>query len=469
MSIRTRLTWAYGIGVAATLLLVGVLVWWQMSDTLVRGLETALQTQASGTLSSIENQGQAGLQDSDQAASGIWTVMMDPQSRLLDASPGAPTAVPATPGTFVAAGHRYLLRVDRAEDGTIVVTGADLAPMADAQAALARILIGVGVSVGVASLIAGWILAGRGLRPIDRLIADADALGPDDLELRLAQPTQIDEVGRLTLTLNGMLDRISESVARQRLFVAMASHELRTPLAALRAELDLADRDGAVSASEYRAAIRQARADTVRLTTLTAGLLELATIGDEAHQPARAPVSVRAIADSALRTVAPLAEQSGAVLTVDVPEEVVWVDRTRVEQALVNLLANAIMHSTGNPEVELRGALTGEGNEASLTLAVLDRGPGFGQNDPKEMFTAFRRGSGTRAQGSGLGLAMVAATALAHGGTFGAAERPGGGAIVWLAIPSLAPAAAEAPPKPPAPESEPATAGLGLRGRESAE
>lgn len=446
MSIRTRLTWAYGIGVAATLFLVGVLVWWQMSDTLVRGLETALQTQASGILSSIENQGQAGLQDSDQATPGIWNVLLNAQGAVVDASPGAPPGVPARPGSFDIDGHRYLVRFDQAEDGTMVITGADLAPVAGAQAALARILLGVGLSVGAASLVAGWLLAGRALRPIDRLIADADALEPDDLERRLAQPRRIDEVGRLTLTLNGMLDRISESVARQRLFVAMASHELRTPLAALRAELDLADRDGEATLAEYRAAVREAQGDAVRLTTLTASLLELATVGDEGRPTARVSVSAMAMATTAFRAIAPLAEQAGAVLTMDVPDQIVWVDRTRVEQALVNLLANAILHSPRPAYVELLGELSAmEATPAMsgaplLRLTVLDRGPGFGPNDPAEMFNPFRRGAMARAPGSGLGLAMVAATARAHGGTFGAEERAGGGAMVWMTVQSVAPA-----------------------------
>jgi signal transduction histidine kinase len=461
MSIRTRLTWAYGIGVAATLMVVGLLVWWQMSDTLVRGLGTAIQTQSGATLTSIENQGQAGLQDSDQAVPGIWTVLFDAQLRRFDASAGAPSDVPVVPGTFVAGGHRYLLRVDTAEDGTIVVTGADLAPVAESQAALARILLGVGLSVGAASLVAGWMLAGRGLRPIDRLIADAEALGPGDLDQRLAQPAQMDEVGRLTLTLNGMLDRIAESVTRQRLFVAMASHELRTPLAALRAELDLADRDGSASVEDYRSAIREAQADVVRLTTLTASMLELATAADETLPLVRTRVSVKALAASAMRAVAPLAQRNSVVVVVDVPDEIVWVDRTRVEQALVNLISNAIVHSTMAPHIELIGQVSG-GEARLLTLSVLDRGPGFAGNEPTEMFTAFRRGIGGRAKGSGLGLAMVAATARAHGGSHGAADREGGGAIVWLTVPAAPDVAARR-------EAVPPRAGLARPGLESAE
>lgn len=436
MTIRARLTWAYGIGVAASLVLVGLLVWWQMSDALVRSLETALQTQLGATLTSLENQGQAGLQDSDQAVPGIWTVLFDAQLRRIDATAGAPAEVPATPGEFMVGGRRYLIRVGTAEDGTLVVTGADLAPVAESQAALARILLGVGLSVGAGSLVCGWILAGRALRPIDRLVADAEALGPGDLDRRLARTGPMDEVGRLTVTLNGMLERIAESVARQRLFVAMASHELRTPLAALRAELDLADSDRNASLADYRGAIRAAQADAMRLTTLTASLLELAATSDDSMPLLRTPVSVRAVASSAARSVDPLIKRQSATLSVRAPDMSVWIDRTRVEQALVNLVSNAIVHSGESPHVELVGEVSGD-EQPWLTFTVLDRGPGFGEDDPADLFTAFRRGAGRPQKGSGLGLAIVAAAARAHGGSFGARERPDGGAAVWLTIPSI--------------------------------
>ena len=462
MSIRTRLTWAYGIGVALTLVLVGALVWWQMSDSLVQALQTSLRARAEAVLSSLENQGQAGLQEVDNATPGIWVVMLDSKGQVIDATAAAPADVPTAAGVFEAGGRTFLLRVDRAGDGTTVVTGADVAPVATAQGALARILLGVGLSVGVASLVVGWILAGRALRPIDRLIVDADALGPAELERRLTQPRQLDEVGRLTATLNRMLDRISESVGRQRLFVALASHELRTPLAALRAELDLADHDGA-DIEEYRAAIRAARVDAVRLASLTTSLLELATMGDEAHPLLRRPVSAGSLAASAIRAVAPLIEQSGSSLKTEVTAQVVWVDRGRIEQALVNLLANAIIHSSGPAQIELRGELAAGSSGRLLRLTVLDRGPGFGANDPADMFTSFRRGEGVRVAGSGLGLAMVAAAVRAHGGSFGAHDRPGGGAIVWLAIPSIV---EDQPQLDPA---LPARAGLGLQDDESAE
>jgi signal transduction histidine kinase len=314
------------------------------------------------------------------------------------------------------------------------VTGANLQPIADTQAALARLLLGVGLSVGAASLFGGWLLAGRALRPVDRLIDDAAALGPDDLERRLAQPPRMDEVGRLTLTLNGMLDRIAESVERQRLFVAMASHELRTPLAALRAELDIVERDDA-SLTDYREALHEAQGDAIRLASLATSLLDLATTREDAHSISRTPVRLRQLARSVVRSVDPLARQRGVVIELDMPDEVVWVDRTRIEHALGNLLNNAVSYSSLGGEVEVHGRIEGEPDGHTLTVEVLDRGPGIGDDPPDELFAPFHRGAYASGAGSGLGLATVAGAVRAHDGTFGAGNRDGAGARFWFAVP----------------------------------
>jgi two-component system OmpR family sensor kinase len=314
------------------------------------------------------------------------------------------------------------------------VTGADLQPTADSQAALARLLFGVGLSAGAASLFGGWLLAGRALRPVAQLIDDTATLGPGDLHQRLSPPARLDEVGRLTLTLNGMLDRIAESVERQRLFVAMAAHELRTPLAALRVELEMVERDDA-SLDEYRQAVRDAQGDAIRLSSLATSLLELAATQEDAHRIERRPVRLQQMASAVVRGVDPLARQRGVAITLDVPDAVVRVDRTRVEHALGNLLNNAVTYGGRGSEVEVRCRIDGDPGARMMTVEVLDRGPGLG-NDPTDgLFEPFIRGIQAQGVGSGLGLATVASAVRAHGGAFGASNRHGGGARFWFTIP----------------------------------
>jgi len=443
VSIRSRLAAGYGAGVVLTLFIVGLVVWWQMGAALRASLETTLQTRATGVLASLENSGQAGLQQANQDAPGVFVALFSATGSITDASSNAPTNIRPGNGVLDMAGHHYLLQTQTASDGTIVVTGADLQPIDDTQVALARLLIGVGLSVGAASLLGGWLLAGRALRPVDRLIDDAATLGPGDLHRRLTPPARMDEVGRLTLTLNGMLDRIAESVERQRLFVAMAAHELRTPLAALRVELEMVERDDA-SLREYRQAVREAQGDAIRLSSLATSLLELAATQEDARRIERRPVQLQQMVSSVVRGVDPLARQRGVAVTLDVPEAVVRVDRTRVEHAIGNLLNNAVIYGGRGSEVQVRCRVDDGPGARMMTVEVLDRGPGLG-NDPSDgLFEPFIRGSHAQGVGSGLGLATVASAVRAHGGTFGGCNREGGGARFWFTIPGGEPPASDA-------------------------
>jgi signal transduction histidine kinase len=436
MTIRSRLAAGYGAGVVMALLAVGLVVWWGMGTALRSSLDVTLQTRATGVLTALENAGQAGIQEPNETAPGTFAALFAADGTLIDSSSNAPAAVRPIDGALDAGGRHYLLQLHLAPDGTKVVTGADLQPIADTQAALARVLLGVGLAVGAASLFGGWLLAGRALRPVDRLIEDAATLGPGDLARRLRPPVRMDEVGRLTATLNGMLDRIAESVERQRLFVAMASHQLRTPLAALRGELDIADRDDA-SAAEYRDALHEAQGDAIRLASLATSLLELATTGGDAGTIAPAPVSLTQLAAGVARSLEPLARRYGVRLELDVPDVVVRIDRARVEGALGNLVNNAIVHGGSGRAVGVRARVGGSPGSRALIVEVLDRGPGLGDDPPEELFEPFRRGSRAEAPGSGLGLATVAGAVRAHGGTFGAANRDGGGARFWFSVPCM--------------------------------
>jgi len=113
----------------------------------------------------------------------------------------------------------------------------------------------------------------------------------------------------------------------------------------------------------------------------------------------------------------------------------VRIDRARVEHALGNLVNNAIVHGGRGRVVGVCLRVGGAPGPRALIVEVLDRGPGLGDDSPEELFEPFRRGSRVEAPGSGLGLATVAGAVRAHGGTFGAANRSGGGARFWFSVP----------------------------------
>jgi signal transduction histidine kinase len=279
-------------------------------------------------------------------------------------------------------------------------------------------LIGGPIALLLASL-GGYVLAGAALRPIEAMRHRAAEISTSSLAERLPVPNTRDEISRLGETLNAMLGRIEGGVLRERRFVADASHQLRTPLTLLTTELELA-LGGVRSPDELRAALGSAAESTARLSRLAEDLLLLARADD-----GRVPLKTEE-AD-----VADLAEQVARRFGAQVDAEplVANVDPLRVEQALTNLVDNAVRHGGG--EVTLTAARY----DGTVELHVLDEGAGFPDAFLAHAFERFSRADPVRADGSGLGLAIVETIARAHGGEAHAANRSGGGADVWLALP----------------------------------
>jgi two-component system OmpR family sensor kinase len=279
-------------------------------------------------------------------------------------------------------------------------------------------LIGGPLALLLASL-AGYALAGAALRPIEAMRRRAAEISTSSLDERLPVADTGDEVSRLGETLNAMLSRIEGGMLRERRFVADASHQLRTPLALLTTELELALRR-ARSAEELTESLRSAAETTARLSRLADDLLLLAS-ADEGRVPLKAGET----------DLSDLARQVGERFGVRVVAEplVVRIDPLRVEQALTNLVDNARRHGGG--EV----TLTAHRRNGRVELHVLDGGEGFPEPFLDQAFERFSRGGSASVDGSGLGLAIVQTIARAHGGEAHAANRPGGGADVWLALP----------------------------------
>ncbi|HET7856222.1 MAG TPA: ATP-binding protein, partial [Gaiellaceae bacterium] len=237
-----------------------------------------------------------------------------------------------------------------------------------------------------------------------------------------------DEISRLAVTLNEMLQRLERAIERERGFVADASHELRTPLALLKAELELALRMPR-SEAELREAIRSAGAETDRLVRLAEDLLVLAQ-ADDGRLPLRREHVRAADVISAVRDAFTLrAEAAGrSIEAVGTNGTVLHADRLRLEQAVGNLVDNALRHGAGTVRLEV--AHRGD----QVELHVCDEGPGLPPDFLPHAFERFARGDEARTSGgTGLGLALVAAIAEAHGG--GAHAGSEGRADVWLSIP----------------------------------
>jgi signal transduction histidine kinase len=259
----------------------------------------------------------------------------------------------------------------------------------------------------------------------------AAAISAAEPEQRLPLPGADDEIRRLGETLNRMLGRLETAIERERAFVDDASHELRTPLAMHKTELELALRY-AQTPEELRAAIASAVVEVDRLIQLAEDLLVLAR-SDEG----KLPLDLRRVGVAELlghvreRFSARIAE-SGRALVIE-PSDGLAVegDRLRLEQALTNLVENAIEHGGG--EITVRAT----GGDREVAIHVEDQGPGFADEFIERAFERFSRGDPARGgNGTGLGLAIVDAIARAHRGRAQAVNRDGNGADVWIELPA---------------------------------
>jgi signal transduction histidine kinase len=314
--------------------------------------------------------------------------------------------------------------------GGVVVVGATLEQRDAAIAELDRLLlVGLPAALLLAALAGLW--GSRvALAPVDRMRERADFVGFANPEERLPEPAADDELRRLARTLNSMLDRLQEGYARERAFVDDAAHELRTPLTMLRGELELAETRPR-TATELEATVHSARRQTERLVSLANDLLILARSADGQLPIRRERLDVRSLLDGAVRRADAQADDRSIAVAADARDiGSIDADRLRLEQALDNLVANALAHGEGP-------VLIGASRESqTLLLTVDDDGPGVDPAIAQRAFDRFTRGDAARTgTGTGLGLAIVRAIALAHGGEAGLEPRPGRGTRAWLRLP----------------------------------
>jgi signal transduction histidine kinase len=271
----------------------------------------------------------------------------------------------------------------------------------------------------------GYLLAGSGLRAVEAMRRRAEEISADRPGERLPVPRTHDELERLGETLNEMLARLEAALARERGFVAEAGHELRTPLALLRAELDFALHH-AGSEAELREALREASEETDRLVQLAGDLLLIASSDRGKLQLRPERLSARDLLASVSNRFEWRAQEAARPLEVDAPAELAFTgDRLRLEQALGNLVENALRHGEGAVRVEARSV------DGRVELHVLDEGSGLPADFLPRAFQRFSRADESRTGGgAGLGLAIVAAIAGAHGGSAHAEGRD-----VWISLP----------------------------------
>jgi two-component system, OmpR family, sensor kinase len=439
LPIRLRLTLAFAVVMAAVLAGMGIFVYVRVGNALLTSVDQSLTSQAR------EAEGHVlegrNLVDIDVAGGTTLAEFVTPAGSVSRSNPAnLPLLVPKDDLARIAAGRqvrgstalrrpsgdwRYLAVA--ASGGTVVVARS-LEPREESLHRLLRELLFASPLALLLASLAGYGLAAAALRPVEAMRSRAAAVS-GTAPGRLPVPRSRDEISRLATTLNEMLSRLEAAFEHERQFVANASHELRTPLAMLRTELELALRRPR-SHDELEAAVRSAAQETNRLSQLAEDLLLIAR-ADQGVLPIRPEhIAVDELFATVAERFARRADERARGVEVRPTTGVVDADSVRVEQALANLLENALAHGAGRID------LFAVAREDVIELHVADAGPGFPDGFLARAFDRFSRADEARsAGGSGLGLSIVALIAQAHGGTTGAANRPGGGADVWLTLP----------------------------------
>jgi heavy metal sensor kinase len=441
--IRIRLTLAFAVAMAVVLAAIGAFLYVRLGSSLDEAIDEDLQTrlaEASAQVSRGEQVSSPG--DPEERVVQVLTTDGTLRSTTSTSEPllGPPELARAEDGrTWLVLPHvagldgriRVLTApVDTAEGQRVIVVGASLEDRDDAVRELLTLLvIAAPIALLLASLL-GYGLATLSLRPVESMRREAAEISATEPGGRLSVPPARDEISRLGETLNAMLERLEAALERERGFVADAGHELRTPLALLKAELELALRRPR-SEAELVDAVRSAADESDRIAQLAEDLLLLAR-SDRSQLPLeRERVSVEPLLDAVAARFRGRADDEGRTIEVEAADGLdVTADRARVEQAVGNLVDNALGHGHGTVR------LTGVERNRHVELHVLDDGAGFPAEFLPRAFERFTQADAARSgAGTGLGLAIADAVAAAHGGSAHAENRVDGGSDVWLALP----------------------------------
>lgn len=451
MSIRLRVTAAFAVAMTLVLAATGIYVHVSLAGDLDSSLNRDLRVRQQD-LAALVSSREGGL----AAAGGARFVergetfaqLLDARGHSVDATPTVGGGVLLTPEEIGRARRSPLFLdrdrvpgldepsrllagpVTRAGRRLVLVVGATRENRAEALRSLRNELVLAGPVALALACALGYILAGTGLRAVEDMRRRAGDISAARLQERLPVPPTGDELERLGTTLNSMLGRLEDALERQRGFVAEAGHELRTPLALLRAELDYAQHH-AEGEDELREAVGRASAETDRLVGLAGDLLLIAG-SDEGHLPLRLEhIEAARLLDSVRNRFAWRAQAEGRDLVVTPCDGLALTgDPLRLEQALGNIVDNALRHSAGVVTIDARAV------EGHVELHVRDAGRGFPGDLLPHAFERFSRADPSRPRGgAGLGLAIVETIAGAHGGHARAANLAGGGADVWIELP----------------------------------
>ena len=450
-TLRARITLlATGVFTLA-LLLAGVILLATVGRSLLNTLDSSAE-RTGNEVAALVNSGRLPQQLLTGTGGVSMVQVVDADNRVIAASPGVDTAVSMVNTDQLAkvrrgahltvsgarASQEDPIRVVAVDANTrtgqrTVLVGTDLGRVFDSSRLLERALVLGGPLIVIAMAALTWWVVGLTLQPVAALQREAAQLSASGLERsRLPVPDAQDEIHSLALTLNGMLDRLDSSTARQRRFVGDAAHELRSPIASLRLQLEVAQR---LDQSEaMRELTDDALLDVDRLAHLIDDLLVLARSDERGGSHARLPVRLAELADT---VVAGYRDARVPVRLLIGERVTVLGDADGLHRVLVNLIDNAARYAAGGVTVAVTVRPPAGAGFADAVLTVADDGPGVPASKRERVFDRFYRLDTARSRaegGTGLGLSIVREIVTAHGGTVSLRDNEPG-LIVEISLP----------------------------------
>ncbi|MEZ5280316.1 MAG: ATP-binding protein [Acidimicrobiales bacterium] len=452
MSVRIRLTLVAVLVTAPVLALAAYALGWVLSDSLLDEVDTTIFNRAFDVADGIDLSDElsnASFPGDEETFVGVIEfgdapvleihndVSPDP-NEILDALSDPTGAILVgepvdasldSLSLVVGADNMRLVAADLQTGDELVVVARTLDGLDRTTSRVDRLAFGsVPVLSGLAGLLA-WVLAGRALKPVERMRSQVADIAESDLDRRVAVPETRDEVARLGRTMNSMLDRLSAARQRERRFSADVAHELRSPLSVMAAQLDV---DNAhLGVADWQATAAVLTNETDRMRRMVDDLLALARLD---AVPADRPSSPVVDLDDVVFDAAAAVSTRGVMVDVgSVAPAIVRGERDQLLRCVENLLANAVRHHDAAISCSLAEA------DGVVRLVVEDDGPGVPVAQRQAVFERFVRLDEARSReagGAGLGLALVRELVEAHGGAVWVDESSLGGARFVIELPT---------------------------------
>ena len=460
-SIRLRLTLWYGCVLAAILILLGMTLYMAMEFAMRQQVDVTLEETAEVAAHSLEEHrfgpflllGDLAQEFPALAVMDKFFQIFGPAGKLTIQSVNIdPDTIPLNPSTFEAAlagGATFesvavddnfsirLLTVPIHQGGAllnILQIGTSMQPVMETLRRLLFILVVSAPIALLVSLLGGWLLAGRALKPVETITRMAQQIAEGDLSQRIQTSPSEDEIGRLITTMNHMLGKLEVSFRQIRQFSGDASHELRTPLTVMKGETELALRKPR-SQELYQETLESNLEEVDRMSQIIDDLLLLsrADLGEVVLDmvPLQLDELVKEV-EQQTHILGQASQISVAAGTIDVAT--VRGDDLRLRELLLNLVDNAIKYSRPGEGINL--SLVVEKREA--VLSVMDDGIGIGPDEHDRIFDRFYRTDAARTHakaGTGLGLAICRWIVDAHNGTIHVKSHHGRGSTFTVRFP----------------------------------